>query len=303
MTGVYRIAEHNIAIESNYETVQRLCEDYRTDAEPELTLSVPMEELTEILRKARENYPELPDSEFLPPDYLELAVIYKRLAERTPFWDTVMLHGSAVAVDGACYVFCAKSGTGKSTHARLWRELLGERAVMVNDDKPMVHIRADGSAEAQRFKHDPPHHQVGGLAHAPAAVLPALRRRGHGEDHGSDRAAADEVLPPGLQHGARGGGIVLSNDERMTKMRLRKNYIARTSGNETLLVPAGGSEFAGMVRGNRTLGAILELLRQDTTEEQIVEAMKKRFDAPEERIAADVKKALAELRKIGAIDG
>ena len=31
--------------------------------------------------------------------------------------------------------------------------------------------------------------------------------------------------------------------------------------------------------------------------------MKKRFDAPEERIAADVKKALAELRKIGAIDG
>ena len=86
-------------------------------------------------------------------------------------------------------------------------------------------------------------------------------------------------------------------------MRLRKNYIARTSGNETLLVPAGGSEFSGMVRGNRTLGVILELLRQDTTEEQIVEAMKKRFDAPEERIAADVKKALAELRKIGAIDG
>ena len=147
MTGVYRIAEHNIAIESNFETVQRLCEDYRTDAEPELTLSVPMEELTEILRKAREDNPELPDSEFLPPDYLELAIIYKQLAERTPFWDTVMLHGSAVAVDGACYVFCAKSGTGKSTHARLWRQLLGERAVMVNDDKPMVHIRPDGSAD------------------------------------------------------------------------------------------------------------------------------------------------------------
>ena len=58
-----------------------------------------------------------------------------------------------------------------------------------------------------------------------------------------------------------------------------------------------------MVRGNRTLGAILELLREDTTEERIVAAMKKRFDAPEERIAADVKKALSELRKIGAIDG
>ena len=51
MTGVYRIAGHDIAIESNYETVQLLCEDYRTDAEPELTLSVSTEELTEILRK------------------------------------------------------------------------------------------------------------------------------------------------------------------------------------------------------------------------------------------------------------
>ena len=86
-------------------------------------------------------------------------------------------------------------------------------------------------------------------------------------------------------------------------MHLKREYIARTSGNETLLVPAGGTGFAGMVRGNRTLGAILELLRHDTTEEEIVAAMKKRFDAPEERIAADVKKALSELRKIGAIDG
>ena len=86
-------------------------------------------------------------------------------------------------------------------------------------------------------------------------------------------------------------------------MHLKREYIARTSGNETLLVPAGGTGFAGMVRGNRTLGVILELLRQDTTEEEIVAAMKKRFDAAEERIAADVKKALSELRKIGAIDG
>ncbi len=175
MTGVYRIAGHDIAIESNYETVQLLCEDYRTDAEPELTLSVSTEELTEILRKARENYPELPDSEFLPPDYLELAVIYKRLAERTPFWDTVMLHGSAVAVDGACYVFCAKSGTGKSTHARLWRQLLGERAVMVNDDKPMVHIRPDGSAEVYGTPWDGKH-RLNTNTHVPLRAICILER-------------------------------------------------------------------------------------------------------------------------------
>jgi hypothetical protein len=56
------------------------------------------------------------------------------------------------------------------------------------------------------------------------------------------------------------------------------------------------------VRGNKTLGAILALLKEDTTEEAIVAAMKERFDAPEDVIARDVKKALAELRKIGALD-
>ena len=121
MTGVYRIAEHNIAIESNFETVQRLCEDYCTDAE------------------------------------------------------TVMLHGSAVAVDGACYVFCAKSGTGKSTHARLWRQLLGERAVMVNDDKPMVHIRPDGSADVYGTPWDGKH-RLNTNTHVPLRAICILER-------------------------------------------------------------------------------------------------------------------------------
>ena len=58
-----------------------------------------------------------------------------------PDFDTFLFHGSCVAVDGEGYLFTAKSGTGKSTHTRLWREYLGDRAVMVNDDKPL--IRAD----------------------------------------------------------------------------------------------------------------------------------------------------------------
>ena len=57
-----------------------------------------------------------------------------------PYFDTMLFHGSVVAVDGAAYLFTAASGTGKSTHVALWRKLFGERAVMVNDDKPLLHI-------------------------------------------------------------------------------------------------------------------------------------------------------------------
>ena len=175
MTGVYRIAEHNIGVESHFPAVQRLCAAYRTDGEPEFTLSVPMEELERIRRETEEDFPEGGDPVILEPEYIELAMIYKELAERTPFWDTVVLHGSAVAVDGACYVFCAKSGTGKSTHARLWRQLLGERAVMVNDDKPMVHIRPDGSADVYGTPWDGKH-RLNTNTHVPLRAICILER-------------------------------------------------------------------------------------------------------------------------------
>ena len=85
-------------------------------------------------------------------------------------------------------------------------------------------------------------------------------------------------------------------------MKLKKSFITHNTDSESLLVPAGGAGFSGLVRGNRTLGEILKLLKDDTTEEAIVSALKERFDAPEGAIEKDVAKALAELRRIWALD-
>ena len=85
-------------------------------------------------------------------------------------------------------------------------------------------------------------------------------------------------------------------------MKLSKKFVTRNSPQDSLLVPTGKAAFAGLVRGNKTLGAILELLKKDTTEAEIIKALCARFDAPEAVIAADVEKALTELRKIGALD-
>ena len=86
-------------------------------------------------------------------------------------------------------------------------------------------------------------------------------------------------------------------------MKLNKDFLLHDTGTESLLVPVGGAGFSGVVRGNKTLGAVLELLKADTPEAEIVAAMKARFDAPAGAIEADVQKALTELRKIGALDG
>ena len=76
--------------------------------------------------------------------YLETLAVYRKIADRLLSCDTLLFHGSVIAVDGEGYLFTAKSGTGKSTHTRLWREYFGERAVMVNDDKPLLRITDSG---------------------------------------------------------------------------------------------------------------------------------------------------------------
>ena len=85
-------------------------------------------------------------------------------------------------------------------------------------------------------------------------------------------------------------------------MKLNKEFLLHNFGDESILVPTGSAGFSGMVKGNQTLGAILELLKEETTEQKIVEALKSRFDAPDGAIEADVAKALSELRRIGALD-
>ena len=62
------------------------------------------------------------------------AQFYRQLLK----FDGMLLHASAVAVDGRAYLFSGPSGMGKSTHTRLWQELLGEDAKVFNDDKPAL---------------------------------------------------------------------------------------------------------------------------------------------------------------------
>ena len=76
--------------------------------------------------------------------FLERSVFQRRIADLLVSRDVLMLHGSTVAVDGEAYLFTAPCGTGKSTHTRSWMSLFGDRAVMVNDDKPFLLMSSSG---------------------------------------------------------------------------------------------------------------------------------------------------------------
>ena len=88
----------------------------------------------------------------------------------------------------------------------------------------------------------------------------------------------------------------------MIVLKLKQEFLLHNTGTESVLVPTGKADFSGVVRGNKTLGAVLEQLQTDTTEAEIVSALRSRFDAPEGAVERDVAKVLAELRSIGALD-
>ena len=139
------VAGSVFAVQPLFESTRAYCANYLTDREPEFSVAVDRADLVQEQRHLDIEADEegLKRRKFSDM-FLERSVIQRRVAEALIGKDTLMLHGSTVAVDGQAYLFTAPCGTGKSTHTRLWREVFGDRAVMVNDDKPFLWITFDG---------------------------------------------------------------------------------------------------------------------------------------------------------------
>ena len=84
-------------------------------------------------------------------------------------------------------------------------------------------------------------------------------------------------------------------------MKLKESYITHDSDGEQILLDTSSS-FAGLIRNNKTAAFIVECLKEDTTQEKIVEAMFEKYDAPKEVLAKDVSDVIEKLRKVGALE-
>lgn len=139
------LADRRIRVCALYESTRTFCEDYCCTGDADFALTVSPEDISfERKKSAREDALEGIPTRHFSDEYLETLAVYRKIAEKMPDYNTFLFHGSVVAVDGEGYLFTAKSGTGKSTHTRFWRQEFGSRAVMVNDDKPLLQVREDG---------------------------------------------------------------------------------------------------------------------------------------------------------------
>ncbi len=130
----YKIADLVFEANTVYEFSHKLCADYKYDGDlpAQFCLTTTKEDI--LSEQAKTTDP-------CPDPYAECLALFRKLCDKAlEISDTIIFHCSAVAVDGQAYLFTAPSGTGKSTHTKLWRELFQDRAVMINDDKPMIRM-------------------------------------------------------------------------------------------------------------------------------------------------------------------
>lgn len=144
MIECYRFADKNFMIDSLYHMIHKMCDNYRISECDGYIIHIDEEDIEiERQKSALEDNKEGIPIRHFSDEYLETLAVYRKIVEYLIDYNTILVHGSVIAVDGEGYLFTAKSGTGKSTHTRLWREQFGERAVIVNDDKPLLQIGAN----------------------------------------------------------------------------------------------------------------------------------------------------------------
>ncbi len=133
---VIRMAELNIELDNRCGYVEQLCRDYRApDAEPAFRVSVGECEVTDYLAATGR-----------PMTYAEAEahLLYRRICERLPAYDALLLHAAVVEMDGRGYAFSARRGVGKTTHTTLWQTHFAGRATVINGDKPIIRLASDG---------------------------------------------------------------------------------------------------------------------------------------------------------------
>lgn len=84
-------------------------------------------------------------------------------------------------------------------------------------------------------------------------------------------------------------------------MKLKNGFVTHTTNGEQILVSANG-DFNGLARSNSTAAFIVDCLKKETTEEEIIEKMLQIYDAPKEIISRDVHKIIEKLKSINAIE-
>lgn len=132
MMRTYAICGLTVNMDLQYSMIKNRAEKYLVDDSDKPDIII--EQQTETIDYLKEHAPYLSKAE------CEVINTTNQFYRQLLNFDGFMLHSSAVCVDNKAYLFSANSGTGKSTHTTQWLKLFGDKAFIINDDKPAIKI-------------------------------------------------------------------------------------------------------------------------------------------------------------------
>lgn len=136
MAFTVKLADIRFHIEHISPELETFCKDYLAeDGKPDFQIQLTEDDIAQEQLHAT-------DQEFSPA-YLETLALLRKIADILPHHRRFLMHGASISYENDAFLFTAPSGTGKSTHIRLWKKYLGDKVKIVNGDKPFLSLDSD----------------------------------------------------------------------------------------------------------------------------------------------------------------
>lgn len=126
-----KIANKVIEINAFNETTKKYCLSFLSEEEPNYVITMTREDLENEASNSTDGKVYVNE---------EISALYRKIADLLVEDNIVVFHSSAICVNGGAFLITARSGVGKSTHARNLKEYIGEEFKYINDDKPLIKI-------------------------------------------------------------------------------------------------------------------------------------------------------------------
>ena len=131
---IVNFADIHIKIHTNYDYMHKLCKDYIVDTNEYDMEVYPGDDYKHFMD----------DNPIYTEAYCESVSLYEQIGKQLPFYNAFLMHGAVITYKDKALMFTAQSGTGKSTHIKLWKQRFKSDVDIVNGDKPIVRVFEDG---------------------------------------------------------------------------------------------------------------------------------------------------------------
>ena len=126
-----KIANKVLEINALNESTKKYCRNFLSEEEPNYVINISEEDLKNESLNSGNGQVYVNE---------EISALYRKIADLLVEDNIIVFHGSSFKVQEHGFILTARSGVGKSTHARLLSEYLKDEFTYINDDKPLIEV-------------------------------------------------------------------------------------------------------------------------------------------------------------------